>query len=549
MKTHGYKISDYWVPALLGTLAFFIVVGPRVLDPTNIAWLGAGDPATHYLGWLFFRHADWLFPIGLNPDYGLELSSAIIFSDSNPLLAFLFKPFSPFLPATFQYFGIWLFACFVLQSWFGWLLSGLICENRVQRTFIVGLLVFSPPMLWRLYGHLSLMAHFLILAALYLSFRPEKHGRNWAWGSLLFVTALVHPYLLAMVMAVWIANLLQVIISKSISVRAAGLELVAIMSITAIACWQAGYFSVGSGTSHLGFGIYRMNLLSIVDSGGWSYVLKDLPQGDADAGSNFLGLGLVFLALYGLPAVISGKTGIARPARKFPILLAVLAALTCFALSNKVGFGSSSFEYPLPDSVLKLANVFRASERMFWPVFYTLVVVIVFLVVRGYDRRTATYLLGIALVMQMVDTSAAWKGIRKNMMTRPNAAWPSPLASPFWAEAAMRYKKVRTIPPTNHPPSWMPLAMYAGSNGMATDTVYLARIGSKELETLQRKAIESLKTGKFENDAIYILSDEAFLQASKSVDTNFDMAARIDGLNVIAPGWMKCSSCPSSQEE
>ena len=78
----------------LGCIAFFSIVGPRALYPTNIGWLGHGDRAQHYLGWAFFRNADWSFPIGANLDYGLDIGSAIIFSDSNPLLAFLFKPLS-----------------------------------------------------------------------------------------------------------------------------------------------------------------------------------------------------------------------------------------------------------------------------------------------------------------------------------------------------------------------------------------------------------------------------------------------------------------------
>ena len=86
------------LPLLLGVLAFFLVIGPRALDPQNIAWLKEGDPATHYLGWLYFRHAPWAFPLGLNPSYGLELGSAVIFSDSNPLLALLVMASSKLAP-------------------------------------------------------------------------------------------------------------------------------------------------------------------------------------------------------------------------------------------------------------------------------------------------------------------------------------------------------------------------------------------------------------------------------------------------------------------
>lgn len=80
------------------------MVGPRALNPQNIAWLGAGDPAAHYLGWLFYRDSEWEFPVGLNPSYGLEIAGAILYPDSNPLLALIFKSFSFLLPRVFPIF-------------------------------------------------------------------------------------------------------------------------------------------------------------------------------------------------------------------------------------------------------------------------------------------------------------------------------------------------------------------------------------------------------------------------------------------------------------
>lgn len=82
------------LPTILGVIAFFLVVGPRAMNPENIAWLGTGDPATHYLGWLFYRNSELVFPLGLNSSYGLEIANFILYSDSNPFLAILFKPHS-----------------------------------------------------------------------------------------------------------------------------------------------------------------------------------------------------------------------------------------------------------------------------------------------------------------------------------------------------------------------------------------------------------------------------------------------------------------------
>lgn len=544
MNIIGKKGAENAFPLLLGILAFFIIVGPKALDPANLAWLEEGDPAIHYLGWLFFRNAEWSFPIGLNPTYGLEISNAIVFSDSNPLLAFLFKPFAPLLSEPFQYFGVWLLACFVLQAWFGWKLAGLISDSAAIRILAAGLFVFSPPMIWRLQGHFSLVGHFLILAALYLALHPALERRRLAWVTLLVVAALVHAYLLAMVAFLWLADLVGKTIKNKMPVRQSALELAVTVSLIAITCWQAGYFSVGAGTSAGGFSFYRMNLLSIFDASGWSHVLKDIPEAAGDyEGFNFLGLGVIFLAIFALPAVIAGRPGFGGAIRRLPVLFVVLAVLTVFAASNKVGFGSLEHGYPLPDLVLKAASVFRASGRMFWPVFYVIVFATIFLIVRTNDKRTAVSLLGLALVIQIADTSAGWTGIRKKLMTESNSTWATPLVDPFWERAASKYKKVRWIQPVNISPKWLTLAAYAGTHGLSTDAVSLARVGTSAMEQAQRKASAVIKTGTYEPDSLYVLDDKAFRRAAFSINPEMDVLARIDGFNILAPGWRKCADC------
>jgi putative flippase GtrA len=546
----NYCLKEYSMlaaipPVTIGGVSFLLVVGPRVLDPANLAWLAEGDPATHYLGWLFFRNTGWSFPIGLNPDYGLEIGSAIIFSDSNPLLAFLFKPFAALLPEPFQYFGIWILACFVLQAWFGWKLVALISDSLAIRALGAAFFVFAPPMIWRLHGHLSLVGHFLVVAALYLALDRTLLRRKLAWGMLLAVAALVHVYLLAMVALLWLADMLGKIIEKNLSIQKAVVEFATILSVIGIISWQVGYLSVGSGVSAGGYGLYRMNLLSIIDSSGWSYVLKDISEGQGDyEGFNFLGLGVIFLLVSALPALFAGKIGILRAASKFPVILLALAGLTVFAISHKVGFESYEFEYSLPDQALSSANILRASGRMFWPVFYMILFVAIFCVVRGYQKRVAASLLGLALVIQIVDTSAGWTGIRSKLMAEPSGTWSTPLADPFWDDAAAKYAKVRWIQPGNHTPQWLTLAAYAGTHGLATDAVYLARVGNAALGIAQGKATEALATGRYEPDSLYVLDDGALRQAAFSISADNDLLARIDGFNVLAPGWKKCTACP-----
>lgn len=538
------------LPVVLGMAAFWMVVGPRVLDPTNIAWLGDGDPATHYLGWQFFRHSDWHFPLGLNPDYGLELGNAIVFSDSIPLLAILFKPFSTMLPEPFQYSGLWLLGCFVLQAWFGWKIVGLISDSSVIRCLGAGLFVFAPTMLFRVHAHLSLVAHFLVVAALYLALRPASKRNSMSWAGLLVLSALVHSYLLAMVGALWLFDLAGNVIFKRWTGRKAFGEFAVSLVLVGLACWQAGYFVVPTGLGENEYGTFGMNLLSIFDPGSasyaeqWSYILKDIPESYGDyEGFNFIGLGVILLMVSSVPALIDGRFGLTKLMRDRLALMLALSGLAIFAVSNSVGFGQRNFHFPLPDALMRIASIFRSSGRMFWPAYYAVIAMAIYMAVKGNGKRVAISLLGLSLFMQIMDTKAAWLWTRKKYMMASSPVWESPLDDPFWREAAAKYRKVRWIEPIKKNPRWRTFAAYAGRYALATDAVYLARVDESRLTAAQEKAREALDTGKYEPDSLYIVEEAVLGRAMLGLNATTDLLARIDGFAVLAPGWKQCARC------
>jgi hypothetical protein len=75
------------------------IYGLAPLDPLNQGWLFQGwfrvghspDPIQFWLGWTYFRHSPWMMPPGANPDFGMELGTAIYFADAVPLLAMPLK--------------------------------------------------------------------------------------------------------------------------------------------------------------------------------------------------------------------------------------------------------------------------------------------------------------------------------------------------------------------------------------------------------------------------------------------------------------------------
>jgi len=317
-----------------------------------------------------------------------------------------------------------------------------------------------------------------------------------------------------------------------------------------VCCWQAGYFAIADGTKSGGFGLYRMNLLSPFDPAGWSFVLPDLPKASGDyEGFNYAGLGVLSLVPLALIAWLRNRQPLKDELRIRPWLLLALIGLWLFALSNQIGVGAHTFSYPLPKIASNLANIFRASGRMFWPVLYALILMVMFLLVRGYRPRIVVAVLALALTIQIVDTRNGWMGLRNSKMMTPSAEWATPMRDPFWANAAAHYPNVRSLMPQNQSERWQVIADFAATHGLKTDAVYLGRMSSKALEQARQKAQHMLESGQYDADSLYILDDTVLADAANSVNSETDLLTRVDGLVVLAPGWKRCSQCLSMPDE
>jgi hypothetical protein len=311
-------------------MIFIYVTGGRILNPTSRDWLMIGDSATHYMGWEFFRHTSLLqWPLGLNPNLGLDISSSIAFTDSIPLAAFIFKPFNFLLPATFQYLGLWILVCFILQVYLAARLLSHFLTDQIQIVLGAVFLALSPVLLYRLvhdgYGHIALVSHFLILGALNLYFTTKL--KSFWWALLFSSTILIQAYFIPMVAAIWIAKLIQYLRfeggSRSIVVR----HFVTIAAAAVATLVAGGYVALGSnlftGSTEVTDSSFpywfRWQPLSLIDiqttfSGTWSHFLFDQQElrGDVE-GFSFLGGGVILLI--GLATLVFAYR---RVAARFP---------------------------------------------------------------------------------------------------------------------------------------------------------------------------------------------------------------------------------------
>lgn len=497
------------------------------------------DPVQYWLGYTFFSRAPWTWPPGLNPDWGLEIGSSVFYSDSIPLLAFLFKALHPLLEVP-QYWGMWLFACGVLQAVMAWKILGLATAHPLPRLAGVALFALSPTMLNRLGGHFALGAHFLLLAALYLCLTEARPARRLSqWCGLILLASLIHSYLLPMVAGFWAADWLARAVERERRSALLWCEAVAAPGAGLFGLWLAGFFvlSGGFGGTWGGYGRMQLDLLAPFDAPPWGAWLPDLPgPKHMEAGHSYAGLG-VLLAL-AIAAVAHARRPWPWLRAWWPLLLAV-SLMLALAITNRVSIGGRVVElFAIPEALLRHLDALRASERFVWPFAYTLLAAAVFAIIRTFGPRRAGVILAVLVVVQFMDMRPGFARLERYFPAGPAVA-PLRLKDPFWLEAAQRYSRVRLVPTGMQARHWEEIAVYAATLGLTTDAVYLARLDPARVEALNARVLDDLAEGRYEPGTFYAIGDAKTLDAARrGADPTRDLITRRDGIWVLAPGWL-----------
>lgn len=507
------------VAALLGAALVLAVFGPGIVPPWRTGWMLSGilgpDPVQYWLGWAFFRDDAWRLPPGLSPRFGMELGSSIFFSDSIPLLAFLFKVLRPVL-AVDQYWGMWLLLCGALQGLFGALALRRLGMDALGQVTGAALLVLQPMLLNRMGGHFALAGQWLLLAGFWLHLAAPTARRPWGWALLAGAAALIHSYLLPMVLALWLADALR---------RRAWLEAPLVLGAALAALWAAGFLSLRTGHGGAGYGSMQLDLLAPFDGGYWSGFLPVLPGPEhPEVGASYLGLGGLLLLPFLLRAPWQRFSG--------PLVLVLLLMLG-FAVTHRPSVaGVQATLLPLPPTLVELAGALRASERYFWPLAYALLLLGMAGLARWLGPGRSGLALAVLLAVQAMDLRP---GIARlaGFFPPTEATLPLRLSDPFWAEAARNAHAIRAVPAANQGPFWEEVAVLAARHGLATDAAYLARADAAVAARLAEAVLDRLRRGEREPGVIYVLRDQAALDAAR--EGRAASLRRVDGLWVIPP--------------
>jgi hypothetical protein len=540
--------GSWWIAVIIGVLACLLVTGGLMLYPSNIRWLTQSDLAQSYLGWAFFRDGPWSWPPGADPLYGAGLHASVYYSDSIPLLALLFKLFAAWLPTSFQYFGLWVLACFVLQAFFAWRLLELVTSSRLVKALATVFFVFAPPMLLRLGGHMALVGHWIVLAAIYLCLRRTTQRHVLYWTALLVVAIAVHAYLFAVAAAIWLADLAQrywIAPDNNADGLLSGArrclpEVLSVGVAVLLAAWLSGFFMIsGQGMHAEGFGYYKMNVLAPINGAGWSRLGLNVPEAPGEyEGFNYLGLGAIALIASAL-LMRAFRRGVAHPSLVPRPLWAMMVVLVALAITTHVGIGTWQWQIPMPQKWwTALSHIpLQSTGRLFWAVYYLVLLAALFVLLQTLSRRQQIAVLSCAVLLQCVDLYPRLANMHAYLLARSRDTVVPGLHGAFWDVAGTRYKTLRMLPLTLRPDGWERLAFYANSQRMGTDIVQVARIDIDRFFSLYNLQQTALLTDRLDPQTLYVLDERELEVARLAIPGNHAALFRLDGLNVLAPGW------------
>lgn len=502
-------------------LAFF---NPATLQIGNVGWLIEGsDNGENALG----AHAYWhdrlagasLKTTLLNAPDGVP----VLYTDSNPLLTVVAKPFAALMPADAQLVGPFVLLSLVLQAIFAWLLLRRRAPGPVALWAGVALLAF-PPTLAHRYIHVNLMAHWTILAALCLFLDAKRSGRLAWWAPLIAVTALIHSYLLFMVAAIWASAMLARFSAGDRRERWATLAQGAV--VVAMVAVLARWLGVGDQMSTATYGAFRMPIDALWNPGVGSYhaLLPSHEYGPAGWFEGFQYLGAGGLLLVAAAAWIGWRHPAREGERLDSLRLRQMApALIVLAMLAVA-------QLPLPAFAMALLDPIRASGRLFWPVGYVLILVSVLAVFRLPAPRAALVLVAI-IAVQAFDLAGMASTIRARTLRAENPQPYNRTLDPRWDELVNRSRSIAFMPDavTDDLDLFQEVSWRAIKLGRPVSNVYAARVSRASAQRMEAEQADFVH-GRFVPGRLYVLLPGTALPAAARPNV-----LTLDDVTVIAP--------------
>lgn len=513
---------------LLGAACFVAIYGLRVLDFTNDSWImfkGDPDIRQHYLGWCHYRTSKWTFPIGMIDSLSYPTPVSVIYSDSIPGLALIFKAFSAFLPDTFQYLGLYGLICFMLTGG----MASLIIRRMVNNMSIqiVGPLFFilSSVMIKRMFYHTSLSSQWLVLLGIYLLMDGLAYKPIWiqkkVWRWIGIACVLIHIYFIPIMAGFMVICSFERILREKTLKKNLKYLITNFANFSAPAIllmWVLGAFSSVSSKKYA-VGEFGANLNTFINPIDLSKIIPDMGNvyEFQYEGSAYLGLGMLILLAVTIGIAVKKKSyvGILK-GHTLRISILVGSAIFCFfAIAPTFAFCRVLLvRFTYPPLIDDLISIFRSNGRFIWPVFYFIMLA----ALKAYDglitdklnqRRlfmTLNAVFVFCILLNILDMSGYIMG-RHEKFTQTKRVYKN-----TWEEhlggCLDGYNQFVLL--FDNVTLWQNTAYYAYYHGMKQNAFYFARDVDDEIIRYQQDTLDKLSNGIFDDRTIYVFDNELY---------------------------------------
>jgi hypothetical protein len=456
-------------------------------------------------------------------------------------MAIPLKTIARWLPENFQYFGIWTCLSYALQAVFGYVLVGHVSSRRSTRVLGALFLLIFPPLLKR-HTHVALASHWILLAALAAYFRLATKTfrmRLVTWIALVWLASVVHPYLTVMVLGLATAAWVRTAGAHHGRDRWSSLVVpLGLLGLVALSFMAVGHL-VYAGDPHPGaggYGIYSLNLNAVFNPMHTSHFLKTLPWiNSAQAeGMNYAGVGMLVLGFVALACVLARPRNYGVVLRHWP-LVTVLMVFTVFSWSNQVSWGDRVLlEYPLLKAVNPLVASLRASGRFFWPVLYTGMLGVIWVLAREMPRRISTVLISCGFLLQVADLNRSF-----DVSEMVERTYTSRLQHPSWDLAASQVDSMIFYQPFRHSfarkADFKHFGWLGARHELPVTTGYAARLPARATRDYEEQLAERLESGNLSPRSLYVLRMADFPRYYAVARERGWSADRWDGYFVLVP--------------
>ena len=518
IKRINFKINILFILISLGLT--IILFGPENFKFTNINWITYKDTLIDQLAWKFFYNDNWHFPLGKNPNYGIEIGNSIVFTGAVPFLSIIFKIFKNFLPNNFQFFSFWIFLCFFLQLLFSYLIVYHFTQNKKYSVISSFFFILSPILFYRIPMHISLVGQWIILASFFAETITKEKIRFYYWISILAISPLIHFYFTLMLSLIYFIIvfdrfLIEKKFSKSLK------EISAPFFSLLLVMYLSGYFEISLPDSlGYGYGYYKANILSFFNPAStpynfsWSNFIPMIQtSGGEYEGFGYLGLGGIILFILLLFNFVKREPLLGfKKNRPYYLLIIIFFIL---AISNTINFGSFVLlDTPLPKFLYAPLSVIRASGRFIWPIYYLILIVGLILIYKKNEKKRALLILITILCIQIIDISSGLKNyINSKVFMRYEKVM---FDDPIWNEISKEFQIIRTTYPNNNSKIFPQMTgILLNGNFKKTDIIEIARYDRNKASKYRNKTYENFRKNKLEKNTVFIIDNKNHLRNLK----------------------------------